>query len=106
LHDFHSRRSDRAALQTPRPQQPAAAGRAVRANPPRQPSHTHIAKFVANLSAQIKPLFSQILMTCDAQGLIGRDMFAIDGVKLNTQWNLYCMVHNIEKLAKTDLGRR
>lgn len=47
-----------------------------------QPSHTHIAKFVANLSGQIKPLFSQVLMTCDAQGLIGRDMFAIDGVKL------------------------
>ena len=47
-----------------------------------QPSHTHIAKFVCSLSEQIKPLFSQILMTCDAQGLIGRDMFAIDGVKL------------------------
>ena len=47
-----------------------------------QPSHTHIAKFVANLGDQIKPLFSQVLMTCDAQGLIGRDMFAIDGVKL------------------------
>jgi transposase len=47
-----------------------------------QPSHTHIAKFVANLGTQIKPLFSQVLMTCDAQGLIGRDMFAIDGVKL------------------------
>lgn len=47
-----------------------------------QPSHTHVAKFVANLSAQIKPLFSQVLMTCDAQGLIGREMFAIDGVKL------------------------
>jgi hypothetical protein len=26
--------------------------------------------------------------------------------KVNTQWNLYCMVHNIEKLAKTDLGQR
>ena len=47
-----------------------------------QPSHAHIAKFVASLSDQIKPLFSQVLMTCDAQGLIGRDMFAIDGVKL------------------------
>lgn len=47
-----------------------------------QPSHTHIAKFVANLSTQIKPLFSQVLLTCDAQGLIGRNMFAIDGVKL------------------------
>jgi transposase len=47
-----------------------------------QPSHTHVAKFVTNLRAQIKPLFQQVLMTCDAQGLIGRDMFAIDGVKL------------------------
>jgi transposase len=47
-----------------------------------QPSHAHIAKFVANLSTQIKPLFSQVLLTCDAQGLIGREMFAIDGVKL------------------------
>jgi hypothetical protein len=47
-----------------------------------QPSHTHIAKFICSLSAQIKPLFSQVLMTCDAQGLIGRAMFAIDGVKL------------------------
>ena len=47
-----------------------------------QPSHTHIAKFVSGLTDQIKPLFSQVLMTCDAQGLIGREMFAIDGVKL------------------------
>lgn len=47
-----------------------------------QPSHAHIAKFVASLSEQIQPLFSQVLMSCDAQGLIGREMFAIDGVKL------------------------
>jgi transposase/Skp family chaperone for outer membrane proteins len=47
-----------------------------------QPSHAHIAKFVVSLSDQIKPLFAQVLMTCDAQGLIGREMFAIDGVKL------------------------
>ena len=47
-----------------------------------QSSHTHIAKFVSGLADQIKPLFSQVLMTCDAHGLIGREMFAIDGVKL------------------------
>jgi transposase len=28
-----------------------------------QPSHTHIAKFFANLSTQIKPLFRQVLLT-------------------------------------------
>lgn len=47
-----------------------------------QPSHAHIAKFVSGMGEQIKSLFAQILMTCDAQGLIGGDLFAIDGVKL------------------------
>ncbi|MEO6625956.1 MAG: hypothetical protein ABIN37_14160 [Burkholderiaceae bacterium] len=37
---------------------------------------------MATLGEQIKALFSQVLMTCDAQSLIGREMFAIDGVKL------------------------
>jgi transposase len=45
-----------------------------------QPSRAHIAKFVVSLSDQIKPLFAQVLMTCDAQCLIGREMFAIEGV--------------------------
>jgi hypothetical protein len=47
-----------------------------------QPSYTHIAKFVRELGEQIVPLFTQVLMVCDRQGLIGRQMFAIDGVKL------------------------
>jgi transposase len=47
-----------------------------------QPSYTHIAKFVRELREQIGPLFTQVLLTCDRQGLIGKQMFAIDGVKL------------------------
>lgn len=47
-----------------------------------QPSYTHIAKFVRELGEQIRPLFTQVLLTCDRLGLIGRQMFAIDGVKL------------------------
>jgi transposase len=47
-----------------------------------QPSDTHIAKFVRELKGQIQPLFTQVLLTCDRMGLIGRQMFAIDGVKL------------------------
>jgi transposase len=47
-----------------------------------QPSYTHIAKFVRELKDQIHPLFTQVLLTCDRIGLIGRQMFAIDGVKL------------------------
>jgi transposase len=47
-----------------------------------QPSYTHIAKFVRELGEQIQPLFAQVLLTCDRLGLIGAQMFAIDGVKL------------------------
>jgi transposase len=47
-----------------------------------RPSYTHIAKFVRELGAHIQPLFAQVLMSCERLGLIGRTMFAIDGVKL------------------------
>jgi transposase len=47
-----------------------------------RPSYTHIAKFVRELGPNIQALFAQVLMTCDRLGLIGRTMFAIDGVKL------------------------
>jgi transposase len=47
-----------------------------------RPCYTHIAKFVRELGSQIGALFTQVLMTCDRLGLIGRTMFAIDGVKL------------------------
>ena len=46
------------------------------------PSYTHIAKFVRELEKDVRPLFSQVLMTCDRMGLIGKEHFAIDGVKL------------------------
>ena len=46
------------------------------------PSYTHIAKFVRELGDPIKPLFTQVLITCDRMGLIGKELFAIDGVKL------------------------
>ena len=46
------------------------------------PSYTHIAKFVRELGGEIKPLFAQVLMSCDRLGLIGGELFAIDGVKL------------------------
>ena len=34
------------------------------------------------LKDEIANLFTQVLFLCDAQGLIGRELFAIDGVKL------------------------
>src|SRR5664279_2343232 len=47
-----------------------------------RPSFTHIAKFVRELGPEVQALFAQVLMTCDRIGLIGKTMFAIDGVKL------------------------
>jgi transposase len=47
-----------------------------------QPSFTHIAKFVRELGSEVQSIFSQVLLTCDRMGLIGKTMFAIDGVKL------------------------
>jgi transposase len=47
-----------------------------------QPHFTTIAGFVSTLGDDIAHIFTQILFICDKQGLIGREMFAIDGVKL------------------------
>ena len=47
-----------------------------------QPHFTTIAGFVSSLGEDIAHIFTQILYICDKQGLIGREMFAIDGVKL------------------------
>ena len=47
-----------------------------------QPSYTHIAKFVRELRSEIQALFTQVLLTCDRLGLIGRQMLLIDGGKL------------------------
>ncbi len=46
------------------------------------PHFTTIAGFVSRLGEHIAPLFAKVLYLCDQQGLIGREMFAIDGVKL------------------------
>jgi transposase len=46
------------------------------------PHFTTIAAFVSRLGPEVARLFAQVLYLCDRQGLIGRQMFAIDGVKL------------------------
>ncbi len=46
------------------------------------PHFTTLANFVGTLGDDIARVFSQVLYICDRRGLIGREMFAIDGVKL------------------------
>jgi transposase len=46
------------------------------------PHFTTIAAFVSTLGEDIARVFAAVVAVCDRQGLIGREMFAIDGVKL------------------------
>ena len=46
------------------------------------PHFSTLANFVSSLGQAIGKMFAQVLTICDRQGLIGRQMFAIDGVKL------------------------
>jgi transposase len=46
------------------------------------PHFTTIAHFVGTLGDDIARVFAAVVAVCDRQGLIGREMFAIDGVKL------------------------
>ena len=46
------------------------------------PHFTTFAAFVSSLDEEVALLFGQVLYLCNRQGLIGREMFAIDGVKL------------------------
>lgn len=47
-----------------------------------QPHFTTIADFISTMADEITPLFLNVLLICDELGLIGKDMFAIDGCKL------------------------
>src|SRR5688500_17551403 len=46
------------------------------------PHFTTIAAFISTLEREIVSIYRDVLLMCDEAGLIGREMFAIDGVKL------------------------
>jgi transposase len=46
------------------------------------PHFTTIADFISSTDKEIVHLFQEVLLVCDEAGLIGREMFAIDGCKL------------------------
>jgi transposase len=47
-----------------------------------QPDHSTLADFISRSPEGIADLFSQVVLICDQLGLIGKEMFAIDGCKL------------------------
>src|SRR3990170_1124268 len=44
---------------------------------------TTIAEFVASSGEHIVRLFQEVLRVCDSMGLLGKELFAIDGLKLS-----------------------
>lgn len=48
------------------------------------PHFTTIAGFIASLGAEITPLFRNVLLICSREGLIGKQMFAVDGCKISS----------------------
>jgi len=78
------------------------------------PHFTTIASFVSTLGEDIAHVFGAVLAICDREGLIGREMFAIDGVKLpsnaskqrsGTRAEFARQADKLEKAAKTMLAR-
>jgi len=78
------------------------------------PHFTTLAAFVSSLDEEVAQLFAQVLYLCNRQGLIGREMFAIDGVKLpsnaskarsGTRADLAHQADKLEAAAKKMLER-
>ncbi len=47
-----------------------------------EPHFTTIAHFISSMGGEIDEIFRDVLMVCHEQGLIGEDIFALDGCKL------------------------
>ena len=47
-----------------------------------RPHFTSIADFISSMDKEIIHLFRDVLLVCDDMGLIGKEMFAIDGCKM------------------------
>ena len=46
------------------------------------PDHSTLATFVSSIHAEVPALFTQVLLVCDQEGLLGGTHFSLDGVKL------------------------
>ncbi len=45
------------------------------------PHFTTIAAFISGHAEQVEAIFEQVLLICDSDGLLGKELFAIDGCK-------------------------
>ena len=48
------------------------------------PHFTTIAAFISGHAEQVEAIFEQVLLICDLDGLLGKELFAIDGCKMSS----------------------
>jgi len=71
-----------------------------------RPHFTTIADFISSHDQQTMKLFLEVLLICDQMGLIGKEMFAVDGCKLpsnaSKEWSgtKEELTHKKEKMEK------
>ena len=71
-----------------------------------KPHFTTIADFISSADREIIRLFLEVLLTCDSMGLIGKEMFAVDGCKMpsnaSKEWSgtIEELRHKKEKMEK------
>ncbi len=79
-----------------------------------RPHFTTIADFISSVDQEIIKLFLQVLLTCDSMGLIGKEMFAVDGCKMpsnaSKEWSgtkeeLLNKQKKMEKVVRQIIGR-
>ncbi|WP_019915356.1 transposase [Methyloversatilis discipulorum] len=68
------------------------------------PHFTTVAHLISSLGIDVQALFTQVLLLCDREGQERHNKrltrFTLRGRgKVDGQWKLYCVVHNIEKLG-------
>lgn len=49
-----------------------------------KPDHSTIAAFISSMGEQITPVFTQVLMTCEEEDLLGGTHFSLDGLKVSS----------------------
>jgi len=54
------------------------------------PDHSTIAAFVSSMKVEILPLFRDVLLVCEEEGLLGGTFFALDGCKLPSNASRQC----------------
>ena len=79
-----------------------------------RPHFTTIADFISSADEEVIRLFLEVLLTCDSMGLIGKEMFAIDGCKMpsnaSKEWSgtkeeLRNKQRKMEKAVRRIMGR-